>query len=95
MIGGQMPRKARDERTGAESATAPPALDDGVYDIFVVNAETQPDGRTFLELTIVAGEHKGEVIEITATGLDRDELDLLGMPGSLTVADGAPHVQID
>lgn len=92
-----MPRKAHDEQSGATSSGDPPAapLADGHYDVFVVNAEVEADGTAFLELTIVAGEHKGEVIEVTAAGLGRDELDLLGMPGTLTVTDGRPVVAID
>jgi hypothetical protein len=48
-----------------------------------------------LELAVVAGEHKGEIVEITATGLGASEIDLLGMPATITVRDGDPHVQID
>ena len=69
-------------------------LPDGTYDAFVVDASVV-DTRTTLELTIVAGEHKGEVLTVHATALGRDELDLLGMPATLTVEDGAPTVVID
>jgi hypothetical protein len=67
---------------------------DGTYDVFVVDA--MPDGGALrLEVTILAGEHKGEVVALLATGLGVDELDVLGMPGTLTVADGEPSIAID
>jgi hypothetical protein len=75
-------------------------LADGSYDAFVVDAEDgEADGdssaATSLVLTIVAGEHKGEVITVRATGLGRSSIDLLGMPATLLVADGVPSVTID
>ena len=70
-------------------------LPDGRYDAFVVDASDRGDGAMHLELTVVAGEHKGEVVEITATGLGASEIDLLGMPATITVSDGDPHVRID
>jgi hypothetical protein len=75
--------------------SAPPVLPDGTYDAFVIDAEVQGGGRTALELTIVAGELKGEVVEITAVGLAGDDIALLGMPATITVTDGSPHVRID
>jgi hypothetical protein len=70
-------------------------LDDGVYDVIVVDAETTgPDGLR-LDLTILAGEHKGEMVSMRAQGLGTDELDCLGMPATLTVADGAPSIVLD
>ena len=69
-------------------------LEDGTYDAFVVDATAGPGGL-HLELTILAGEHKGDVVSITAAGLDVDELDALGMPATITVAGGEPSVSID
>lgn len=74
-------------------------LADGIYDAFVVDATIAAgdDGTrtTTLELTIVAGERKGEVVTITTNGLRGSEFDLIGMPATLTVTDGAPTVRID
>jgi len=74
-------------------------LDDGVYDAFVVDAvaEAGPDGAPglHLDLTILVGPHKGEVVSVRAEGLGVDELDCLGMPATLTIADGAPAVVLD
>ena len=69
-------------------------LDDGVYDAFVVDVEA--DGEALrLDLTILAGPMKGEVVTVRAVGLGVDELDCLGMPATLTIADGAPSVVLD
>jgi hypothetical protein len=71
---------------------------DGTYDAFVVDAEIRDEGAgrvTHLELTIIAGDHKGEVVAVAATGMTADEIDLIGMPATLTVTDGRPTVRID
>lgn len=75
---------------------AGPVLDDGTYDVFVVDAAPgEVAGAWDLELTIVAGEHKGEVVSIVASGLKGSEIDLMGMPGTLTVTDGQPTFAVD
>ena len=58
-------------------------LADGTYDVFVVDATdaTLDDGT--------------EVVPLTATGLGRSEIDLMGMPATLTVEGGAPAITID
>ncbi len=77
-------------------------LPDGTYDAFVVDATEQPptdpstdDRVMLLDLTITAGEHKGEVLSITAVGLEASDIDLLGMPATLTVTDGRPSIVIE
>lgn len=74
-------------------------LADGTYDVFIVDATPQEPGDRptawVLELTVVAGEHKGEVLSIGASGLAATEIDLIGMPGTLTVADGRPTFAVD
>ena len=74
-------------------------IPDGTYDAFVVDAEpgVADDGteHMHLELTILAGEHKGTMVTVTAVGLEGTEIDLMGMPATLTVADGRPRVRID
>ena len=69
-------------------------LADGVYDVIVVDADHE-DGSLRLDVTILAGPHKGEVVSVRARGLAVDPLDCLGMPGTLTVADGAPTVALE
>lgn len=70
-------------------------LSDGVYDAFVVDAQIGDGGALHLDLTIVSGEHKGEVVSIRAEGLDVDEIEALGTPATITVADGQPSVVLD
>ncbi len=60
-------------------------LDDGAYDAFIVRAEQRDDGVA-LELTITAGTHRGDVVNIvTSTFAPRDGLDLIGLPCTLVV----------
>jgi hypothetical protein len=69
-------------------------LPDGTYDVFVVDAEA--DGTTLrLDLTILAGEQKGEMVSMQAQGLDVSEVDALGTPGTLTVVGGEPSLALE
>ena len=76
-------------------------LPDGTYDAFIIDATAadQPslDGLTAmsLDLAITSGEHKGEVLTLTATGLPQSDVELLGMPATLSVVGGKPSVHID
>ena len=70
-------------------------LDDGTYDVVVVDADDDAEGVVHVEVTILAGERKGEVVSVAASGLDRDPLDLLAAPGTLTVSDGSPSLVIE
>lgn len=75
-------------------------LADGTYDVIVVDADEVASGpdepsAVSLDLTILAGEAKGEIVSVRAVGLPGDPLLLLGVPGTLTVADGVPSVQLE
>ena len=70
-------------------------LDDGTYEAIVVDAEALDGGAIGIEITIIAGEHKGEMVSVRAEGLGRDPLDLLAVPATLTVAGGAPSVALE
>lgn len=70
-------------------------LPDGTYDVIVVDATEEPDGAIGLEVTILAGAHKGEVVGLRATGLEVDPVDALGTPGTLRVADGEPVITLE
>lgn len=69
-------------------------LDDGSYEALVFDADEGPEGVT-VELTIIAGEHKGEVISIRSDTFDGDALDLLGTPAAVVVTDGRPSVTFE
>lgn len=69
-------------------------LPDGTYDVVVVDATAEADALA-IEITILGGAHKGDVVGIRAAGLDVDELELLGMPGTLTVEEGIPGFVVD
>jgi hypothetical protein len=72
-----------------------PMLPDGTYHVFVVDADERDDGQLEVSLTILTGEHKSEVLDLVATGLDRDPIDLIGMPGTLEVTGGEPRFTVD
>jgi hypothetical protein len=67
-------------------------LADGVYDAFVVWAETRDDGALTLDLTITTGERKGDVVSLRATDAPREAIDLVGVSCTLRVRDGEPLV---
>lgn len=69
-------------------------LPDGTYDVIVVDAEATGSSLR-LDLTILAGDQKGEVVSMQAVGLAVGELDALGTPGTLTVADGEPSLALE
>ena len=68
-------------------------MHDGEYDAFVVWADALDDARVALELTITTGAHKGDVVTVHASKLPaRDALDLIGLPCTLRVSAGQPHI---
>lgn len=68
-------------------------LDDGTYEAIVFDSDEDGHAVT-VELTIIAGDHKGEVISVRGT-FDGDALDLLGVPATVTVTAGQPQVSFD
>ena len=74
--------------------TEPFQLPDGRYDVLVVDA-TADNGDFVIELTILSGDHKGDVVGLRAAGFDADELELLGLPGTLDVENGVPTFAIE
>lgn len=61
----------------------------------MVDATRHDDGTVAVDLTIVAGPAKGEVVTLRARGLAGDGLDLLGVPATITVAGGDPSVRFE
>lgn len=76
-------------------------LADGTYDIIVVDADLLEGlavggGNVVrLDLTILGGAHKGEIVSLRTAGLGVDEITALGLPGTLTVREGEPSVVLD
>lgn len=76
------------------SDAPPPPLPDGRYDAIVVDAHERAGGAVALELTVLAGPHKGHVVEVR-TDAAVDPIDALGTPATLTVEGGAPSVVLE
>ena len=70
-------------------------LDDGTYDALVFDADDADDGGVEVEMTILAGEHKGAVVSVVSTEWEGDALDLLGIPATIVVTDGRPTVRFE
>lgn len=70
-------------------------LEDGTYDVLVVDATEDDAGTLTMQLTVLGGPHKGEVIAVHVSGLARDALDLLAVPATLTVWGGQPSVALE
>jgi len=69
-------------------------LEDGTYDAVVVDAVARGETMS-IDLTILGGVHKGEVTTVEARGMEIDEVDLLGMPGTLVVENGVPVFTVE
>ena len=72
-----------------------PELDDGTYDVIVVDAEERPGGAVAIELAVSSGSHRGELVSLVARGLGRSCTDLLAAPATLTVTDGRPRLRLE
>jgi hypothetical protein len=73
-------------------------LEDGIYDVMVVDAsEDAARDEVRVEVTVTSGRHKGEVVGIRASArtFPGDPIALLGQPATLTVADGNPSLRLD
>ena len=70
-------------------------LEAGTYDALVVDANDTDDGRIALDLAVLAGAHKGEMVTVLAEHLGRDSAELLAVPAMLTVLDGRPSVVLE
>lgn len=72
-----------------------PAMPDGRYDVFIVDAETIDETTMRVEIAMVTGDDKGDVFAIRGPHLAADPVMLLGLPGTLIVEDGVPRLQVD
>ena len=73
----------------------PRPLADGTYDAIVVDAAERGPGTIALDLTILAGDRKGEVVTLAGPAGDHDPDDLLGIPATITVADDRPRLRLE
>ena len=70
-------------------------LPDGSYEAMVVDIAPAAEGRgARLELALLDGAHKGEVVMVRSPGLDPDDLTILGTNARLTVVAGVPGVRL-
>ena len=69
-------------------------LADGRYDAIVFDADDAA-GSLSVELTILSGDHKGEVVSLRTDAWTGDPIDLLGIPATITVAGGEPSVTFE
>jgi hypothetical protein len=69
-------------------------LEDGTYEGLVVDVG-DPEVAVVLSIVVTAGPHKGEVVDVRASGMHDDAIDLLGMPCVLSVIGGEPSVVFD
>lgn len=71
-------------------------LEDGTYDAIVFDVDDSADGDTLtVELTVLAGAHKGEVVSLRTSDWSGDAIDLLGVPATLTVVGGEPRIRFE
>ena len=68
-------------------------LDDGIYDVVVIDARDDEDGVAHLDVTVVSGSEKGNVVQLSGPRGRRDATDLLGLPATLEVVDGVPRLR--
>ena len=71
-------------------------LPDGSYEAMIIDVAPVAEGPgARLELALLAGEHKGEVVHVRSPGLDPDDLTVLGAGARVTVVAGVPGVRIE
>ena len=71
-------------------------LPDGSYEAMVVDVAPVPEGRgARLELAILDGEHRGEVVHVRSPGLDPDDVTILGTGARVSVVAGVPGVRFE
>jgi hypothetical protein len=67
---------------------------DGRYDAFIVWAEGRDDGNVAFDLTITTGNKRGDVITVIGPARG-NPINLVGLPCTLTVENGAPTLEMD
>jgi hypothetical protein len=70
-------------------------LEDGTYDVIIVDAEDFGDEGVAIEFAVSSGAHRGEVVRLRASNVNRSWFDLLAAPATLIVTDGVPDLRFD
>ena len=70
-------------------------LPDGVYDVMIVDVDVGEHEQVRIDVVLTAGSHRGEVVSLRASSMQRDPLGLLGLPAQLEVKDGTPALKLD
>jgi hypothetical protein len=84
--------------TGALLSRASPLVEplpDGVYEVMIVDVEAGEAQHVRIDVVVTAGSHRGEVVSLRASAMQRDPLGLMGLPACLRVNDGIPDLEID
>jgi hypothetical protein len=69
-------------------------LPDGVYDAMILDVEAAEGQPVRVDIVITAGSHRGEVVSLRTSPMQRDPLGLMGLPASLRVSDGKPALEM-
>lgn len=84
--------------TGTAGATGAP-LPDGEYPVLVIDVESGLTDTgvavSHLEVTVLSGDHKGDVVSLSAVGLAGTFIELIGMPGTVSVASDSLRFTLD
>lgn len=90
-----------DDNIHAEALGGVGPLPDGTYDVFIIDTEYVPGrgnpatGALQLDLTVIGGEFKGEVLTLSSAELAGEAIDLIGTPATMTITGGQPHLTFD
>jgi len=71
------------------------ALADGTYDIYVVEAETDRDGVTHIDVVVLSGDAKGAVVTVDEVAPEQDAADLLGRHGVLVMVEATADLRLE
>lgn len=70
-------------------------LDDGTYDVVVIDAREDEHDVVHLDVTVVSGTEKGNVVHLSGLRGKRGAVDLLGLPATLHVVDGESRLRFE
>jgi hypothetical protein len=70
-------------------------LDDGTYDVIVIDARAVDDDAIALELAVTPAGRRDEVVRVRARGVPRSWVELIGASMTPNVTHGRPRVTLD